>query len=51
MSGFFTLDQYAPFVWAAYGVSALGIAGAIIFCWQGYARAKVRLAALEKTAP
>jgi heme exporter protein CcmD len=50
MSGFFALDQYAPFIWAAYGVSAFGIVAAVVLCWRGYARAKARLTALEKTA-
>jgi heme exporter protein CcmD len=48
MSSFFTLDQYANFIWAAYGVSVLGIAVAIVLCVQGYARARARLANLEK---
>lgn len=48
MSGFFALDQYANFIWAAYGVSVLGIAATIVLCAQGYARAKARLADLEK---
>jgi heme exporter protein CcmD len=48
MSGFFALDQYANFIWAAYGASVLGIAVAIVLCVQAYARAKKRLANLEK---
>jgi heme exporter protein CcmD len=48
MSGFFALDQYANFIWAAYGVSVLGIAAAIVLCVQAHARAKARLADLEK---
>ncbi len=50
MSGFLALGQYAAFIWSAYGVSAFGIVAAVIVCWRGYARAKARLAALEKTA-
>lgn len=48
MSGFFALDQYANFIWAAYGVSVLGIAAAVVLCVKGYVRAKARLAELEK---
>ena len=48
MSGFFALDQYADFIWAAYGVSVLGIAVAIVLCAQGHTRARARLAELEK---
>lgn len=48
MSGFFVLDQYANFIWAAYGVSVLGVAAAVVLCVQGYWRAKARLADLEK---
>ena len=48
MSGFFALDQYANFIWAAYGVSVLGIGAAIVLCARSYARAKARLADLEK---
>jgi heme exporter protein CcmD len=48
MSGLFALDQYANFIWAAYGVSVVGIAIAIVICMQGYWRAKARLADLEK---
>ena len=51
MSGFFAMDQYAAFVWAAYGVSALGIAVIVVSCWVGHARAKARVVALEKAAP
>ena len=51
MSGLFPMDQYAAFVWGAYGMSAFGIAVIIVSCWVGHARAKARLAALEKTAP
>jgi heme exporter protein CcmD len=48
MTGLLSLDQYANFIWAAYGVSLLGIAAAIVFCAMGHARAKARLAELEK---
>lgn len=48
MSGFFALDQYANFIWAAYGVSLLGIAGAVCFCLWEYGRARAHLDRLEK---
>jgi heme exporter protein CcmD len=48
MSGFFALDQYANFIWAAYGVSVLGIAVAVVLCARAYAHAKARLTDLEK---
>ncbi|HVP84847.1 MAG TPA: heme exporter protein CcmD [Rhizomicrobium sp.] len=51
MSTMFSMDQYANFVWAAYGVSVFGIAAVIVWCVRGYARAKARLAELEKNAP
>lgn len=51
MSTMFSMDQYANFVWAAYGISALGIAGVVVWCVRGYASAKAKLAALEKSAP
>ena len=51
MSAMFSMDQYANYVWAAYGISALGIAGAVIWCVRSYALAKARLAQLEKPLP
>ncbi|HEY0107403.1 MAG TPA: heme exporter protein CcmD [Rhizomicrobium sp.] len=48
MSGFFAMGGYAAFVWPAYGVSALLLGGAVAATLRAYARAKARLAALEK---
>lgn len=49
MASFLDMGKYAAFVWPAYGVSALGIAAAIILSLRAYGRAKTRLAAMEKT--
>jgi heme exporter protein CcmD len=51
MSAMFSMDQYANFVWAAYGISALGIAAIVVWCIKSYRRAKAKLTELEKTAP
>lgn len=51
MSAFFAMGGYAAFVWPAYGVSALGLAAAAIWCWRDYVRARARLAALAKNTP
>ena len=48
MSAFFDMGKYAAFVWPAYGVSLLGIAAAIALTLSAYARAKRKLAALER---
>ncbi|HVZ68207.1 MAG TPA: heme exporter protein CcmD [Rhizomicrobium sp.] len=51
MSWMFSMDQYADFVWAAYGVSAIGIAGIVVWCLRSYSLARARLQELEKNAP
>jgi heme exporter protein D len=43
-----SMGGYAAFVWPAYGVSVLGLGAAIVLTLRSYARAKARLAALEK---
>jgi len=48
MSDLLNMGGYAAFVWPAYGVSALGLGAAIVLTLRGYARARTRLAALEK---
>ena len=48
MSAMFDMGGYAAYVWPAYGVSALFIGAAIGLTLRRYARAKARLAALEK---
>lgn len=47
MAHFFAMGGYAAFVWPAYGVSLVGVAGVVIFTLRGYGRAKRRLAELE----
>jgi heme exporter protein D len=48
MSVLLSMGGYAAFVWPAYGVSVLGLGAAIVLTLRSYARAKARLAALEK---
>ena len=48
MSNLLSMGGYAAFVWPAYAVTVLGLGFAIAMTLQGYARAKARLAALEK---
>jgi heme exporter protein CcmD len=40
---------YAFYVWTAYGVSALALAGAVVWTVRGWLRARGMLARLEKT--
>jgi heme exporter protein CcmD len=48
MSHFLFMGGYAAFVWPAYGASLLGLGAAILLTGRAYARAKVRLAVLER---
>ncbi len=48
MSGFLAMGGYAAFIWPAYGVSVALLGAAIALTWRAYARAKARLAALER---
>lgn len=48
MSNLLTMGSYAAFVWPAYGVTVLGLGAAVAMTLRAYARAKARLAALEK---
>lgn len=48
MAGFLAMGKYAAYVWPAYGISALGLALAVAFTLSAYARAKRKLAELEK---
>ena len=48
MNDLFDMGVYAGFVWPAYGATAIGLGAAIIFTLRAYAKAKARLAALEK---
>jgi heme exporter protein D len=47
MAHFFAMGGYAAFVWPAYGVSLVGVAGLVIFAVRDYGRAKRRLAEIE----
>ncbi|HWA03050.1 MAG TPA: heme exporter protein CcmD [Rhizomicrobium sp.] len=51
MSAFWAMGGYAAYVWPAYGVSLLSLAGASWLAWRGYRRARARLAALEGSKP
>ncbi len=44
----FDMGAYGAYVWPAYAVSAIGLAGAVIWTLRAYARARARLVALEK---
>lgn len=45
------MDKYAPFVWAAYGVSAMGLAGITTVVNLERRRLAVKLRGLEDTKP
>jgi len=51
MSAFFAMGGYAAYIWPAYGISLGGLTVATLLCWRFYARARARLAALEKGTP
>ncbi len=44
----FDMGEYAPFIWAAYGVSAVALGGITVWTVAAYAKAKAKLAALER---
>jgi len=48
---FWDMGGYAAFIWPAYGVSALGLLGAVAWTLKAYGDAKARLAALEREKP
>jgi heme exporter protein D len=48
MTQFFAMGGYAAFVWPAYGISALGLAAAIVLTLRDYARARTALAEIER---
>ncbi len=48
MSDILAMGGYAAYVWPAYGVSVVLLGGAIAVTLRAYARAKARLALLEK---
>jgi heme exporter protein CcmD len=41
------MSPYAFYIWTAYGVSLLSLAGATLWVWHGYAKAKAQLAELD----
>lgn len=43
----FDMSPYGAYIWPAYGVSLLALAGITLWSWLGWRRAKARLAALE----
>ena len=47
MSSFWAMGGYAVFVWSAYGVSALGLAGALVWVWADWRAAEKWLRQLE----
>jgi heme exporter protein D len=48
VSASFAMGGYATFVWPAYGISALGIACAIVLTVRAYRRAKTMLENIER---
>ncbi len=51
MSAFLEMGGYAAFVWPAYAVSVLGLAGMIVLTLRSYVRAKARLRELGGREP
>lgn len=47
----FDMGSYAVYIWPAYGISALAMAGATLWTLAAWRRAKATLAALEKRSP
>jgi len=48
MSDFLAMGGYGAYIWPAYGISLLALAGAVAWTLAEWRRAKIRLAALEK---
>jgi heme exporter protein D len=51
MNGFWAMGGYAAYVWPAYGISFLGLAGTAFLTIRAYMHAQARLAALEGRTP
>jgi heme exporter protein D len=51
MSAFWAMGGYAAYVWPAYGISFVGLAGAAALTLRAYFRAKASLALLESRKP
>ena len=45
---FWQMGGYADFIWPAYGVSALGLVGAVVWTLWAYGAAKARVKSLEE---
>ena len=48
MSDFLTMGGFGAYIWPAYGISVLALAGATVWTLAAWRRAKARLTALEK---
>lgn len=48
MSGFLAMGGYGAYIWPAYGVTVLLLGAAVVLTLRAHARAKARLAALER---
>lgn len=48
MSGFFEMGGYGAYVWPAYGISALAVAGLAFAVWRRGRDLKRRIAAAER---
>lgn len=48
MKDFWNMGGYGAFIWPAYAISALGLAGATAWTVRAWRKAKARLSALEK---
>lgn len=44
----FDMGAYAPYIWAAYGISAVALGALTVWAVVAHARAKARLARLER---
>ena len=44
----FDMSPFGAYIWPAYGVSILALAGVTVWSWLRWRRAKAKLAALEK---
>jgi heme exporter protein D len=51
MSEFWAMGGYAIYVWPAYAISLLGLAGATLLTVRAYLQARAQLAALQGEKP
>lgn len=47
VAAFFAMGGYALYVWSSYGVSAVGLATAVVLTLSAYRRARASLSLLE----